>query len=126
MPVSCVGAAAAAAFLLILSAKFFAKTAEPTADTKTHHVQIEIRLDFEIVQHVVQHGAVLAGMDDGNLELLGATVEFVDNYRHLYGFRSGSQYCNGSTLHSTHLWTTAFRHFLSRGGALTWSRSEGA
>ena len=77
--------------------------------------EIEIRLDFEIVQNVVQHGAVLAGVDHGDLELLATTFEFVNNYRHLNGFRSGSQYCNGSTFHSTHLSTTAFRHFLSRG-----------
>jgi hypothetical protein len=57
------------------------------------------------MQNVVQHGAVLAGMNDGDIELFRTTLEFVDNYSHLNGFRSGSQYCNGSAFHSTHLWT---------------------
>ena len=42
------------------------------------------------MQNVIQHGAVLAGVDHGNIELFRATLEFVDNYRHLNGFWSGS------------------------------------
>ena len=46
---------------------------------RTHYVEIEVRFDFEVVQGVVEHGAVLPCMHNCRFKFRRASAQFIDD-----------------------------------------------
>jgi hypothetical protein len=46
---------------------------------RAHHVQIEIRDDIEMLQHLIEHRAVLAGVNNGGLEFVRMAAQLVND-----------------------------------------------
>ena len=66
---------------------------------RTHHIQVEIGFDFEVLENMVEHRAMLTGMHHRSLKLFGTAAQFVNHQGQLDGFRTRAQDSDNPTFH---------------------------
>src|SRR5579862_4850972 len=65
---------------------------------RAHDIEIEIRFDVEELQRVVEHRAMLTGVDNGSFKFVGPPAEFLNHNGKLDGLWPRAQNGNDSTL----------------------------